>query len=181
MHPSTSAFVISVRAVGMCAWSGSTLPAGTGAGVRETSARHLQIPQRRSSGLAASVAADHSSTLLPAALAFGLVDGSAVLGRAPGHAHQPHNLRFPQPEHFHLTANTAGRMASKARVVAGMMATAAPWASASVLERTTVMRPLRSFQCWTLPKVSSAASGRLGPALERTAVKSTDHGSSELR
>ena len=46
----------------------------------------LQVSQRRSGGLAAGVAADHATALLPAALALDLVGGSAVLGHAPGHA-----------------------------------------------------------------------------------------------
>ena len=44
----------------------------------------LQVPQRRTGGFAAGVAADHAATLLPAALAFDLVGGRAVLGHAPG-------------------------------------------------------------------------------------------------
>ena len=35
------------------------------------------------------VVADHAVTLLPSALAFGLVGGGAVLGHAAGHAHAP--------------------------------------------------------------------------------------------
>ena len=45
-----------------------------------------QVPQRRSGGLAAGVAADHAAALFPAALAFDLVGGGAVLGHAPCHA-----------------------------------------------------------------------------------------------
>ena len=45
----------------------------------------------------------------------------------------------------------------------GVMATTAPWASASVLERMTVMRPLPSSQRWTFPQVSAAASERRNP------------------
>ena len=40
-------------------------------------------------GFAAGVAADHAAALLPAALAFDLVGGRAVLGHAAGHAHPP--------------------------------------------------------------------------------------------
>ena len=78
----------------------------------------VQIPQSRSGGFAAGV--DHAAALLPAALAFNLVGGSAVLGHAPGHPpavaaeklpvgkasglgnrlHPPGNLRLRQPEHF---------------------------------------------------------------------------------
>jgi len=87
----------------------------------------LQIPQRRPGGLAAGVAADHAAALLPAALAFDLVGGGAVLGHAPGHAHPPAvaaeelpivqprgpgdgldppgDLRLRQPEHLHLTTS----------------------------------------------------------------------------
>ena len=46
----------------------------------------LQIPHRPG-GFSASVAADHATALLPAALAFDLVGGRAVLGHAAGHAH----------------------------------------------------------------------------------------------
>ena len=48
-----------------------------------------KIPERRPGGLAASVAADHAAALLPAALAFDLVGGGAVLSHAPCHAHPP--------------------------------------------------------------------------------------------
>ena len=50
---------------------------------------HLKVAQRRTGGFAAGVAADHAAALLPAALAFDLVGGRAVLGHAPGHAHPP--------------------------------------------------------------------------------------------
>ena len=49
----------------------------------------LQISQRRPGGFASGVAADHAAALLPAALAFDLVGGGAVLGHAPGHADAP--------------------------------------------------------------------------------------------
>ena len=42
----------------------------------------LQIPQRRPRGLAAGIAANHAAALLPAALAFDLVGGRAVLSYA---------------------------------------------------------------------------------------------------
>ena len=45
----------------------------------------VQIPQSRSGEFAAGVAADHAAALLPAALAFDLMGGLAVLGHAPGH------------------------------------------------------------------------------------------------
>ena len=48
---------------------------------------HLKVAQGRPCGLAAGVAADHAAALLPAALAFDLVGGRAVLGHAVGHAH----------------------------------------------------------------------------------------------
>ena len=51
--------------------------------------RQLQIPQRRSGSFPAGVAADRAAALLPAALAFDLVGGRAVLGHPPGHAHPP--------------------------------------------------------------------------------------------
>ena len=51
------------------------------------------------------------------------------------------------------------------------MATTAPWASASVLERTTVMRPLPSSQRWASPQVSAAASLRRNPPSDSTATR----------
>ena len=50
---------------------------------------HLKVAQGRSGGFAAGVATDHAAALLPAALAFDLVGGRAVLGHPPGHAHPP--------------------------------------------------------------------------------------------
>ena len=50
------------------------------------------------------------------------------------------------PNTFPLPPTPAGQMASSAFMAAGVMATTAPWASASVLERTTVMRPEPSSQ-----------------------------------
>ena len=50
------------------------------------------------------------------------------------------------PNTFSSLATPAGRMASSAFMAAGVMATTAPWASTSVLERMTVMRPLPSSQ-----------------------------------
>ena len=49
----------------------------------------LQVPQRRTGGFAAGVAAHHAAALFPAALALDLVGGRAVLGHATGHAHPP--------------------------------------------------------------------------------------------
>ncbi len=51
------------------------------------------------------------------------------------------------------------------------MATTAPAASTSVLERTTVMRPLPSSQRWTSPQVSEAASERRRPVSDSTATR----------
>lgn len=48
-------------------------------------------------------------------------------------------------------------------MAAGVMPTVALWASASVLERTAVMRPLPSSQRWTSPRVSAAVSERRSP------------------
>ena len=56
-------------------------------------------------------------------------------------------------------------------MAAGVMATTAPWASASVLERMTVMRPLPSSQRCTSPQVSAAASERRNPASDSTATR----------
>ena len=50
---------------------------------------HLKVAQGRTGALAAGVAAHHAAALLPAALAFDLMGGRAVLGHAPGHAHPP--------------------------------------------------------------------------------------------
>ena len=50
------------------------------------------------------------------------------------------------PNTFWSPPTAAGRMAERACMAAGVMATTAPWASASVLERTTVMRPGPSSQ-----------------------------------
>ena len=43
---------------------------------------HLKVPQRRASGFTTGVEADYTAALLPAALAFDLVGGRAVLGYA---------------------------------------------------------------------------------------------------
>ena len=51
------------------------------------------------------------------------------------------------------------------------MATTAPAASTSVLERMTVMRPLPSSQRCTSPQVSDAASERLNPPSDSTATR----------
>ena len=64
------------------------------------------------------------------------------------------------PNTLSFLATPAGRMASRARMAAGVTATTAPAASTSVLERTTVMRPLPSSQRWTSPQASAAASER---------------------
>ena len=66
-----------------------------------------------------------------------------------------------------------GRIASRAFIAAGATATTAPWASASVLERTTVMRPEPSSQRCTSPQVRDEASDRRRPASERTATRAT--------
>ena len=50
---------------------------------------HLKVAQGRTGGLAAGIAANHATTLFPAALAFDLVGGRAVLGHAPRHADAP--------------------------------------------------------------------------------------------
>ena len=85
-------------------------------------ASNLKVPQRRSGGLAAGVAADHAAALFPAALAFDLVGGRAVLGHADAPAvaaeelpisqprgfgdrfHPPGDLGLRQPEHILVTA-----------------------------------------------------------------------------
>ena len=74
------------------------------------------------------------------------------------------------PNTFSPPPAPAGRMAERACMAAGVMATVAPWASASVLERTTVMRPEPSSHCCTSPQVKAAASLRLSPASESTAT-----------
>ena len=157
-----------------------------------TSARS-QIPQRRPGGLAAGVAADHATALFPATLAFDFVGGGAVLGHAPGHAHSPavaaeelpmlqsrglaiaFTLRAicdsDNPNTFSLPAAPTGRMAFKAFMAVGVMATTAPWASVSVLERMTVIRPLPSSQRTTSLQVSDAASERLNPPSDNTATR----------
>ena len=56
-------------------------------------------------------------------------------------------------------------MAESAFIAMGVMATTAPTASASVLERTTVMRPEPSSQRCTSPQVSAAASDRRRPGV----------------
>ena len=55
------------------------------------------------------------------------------------------------PNTFAPPPTPDGRMASSARMAAGVTATTAPWASVSVLERMTVMRPLPSSQRWASP------------------------------
>ena len=64
-------------------------------------------------------------------------------------------------------------------MAAGVMATTAPWASTSVLERTTVMRPLPSSQRCTSPQVNTAASERRNPPSDRTATKDTQSAENE--
>ena len=51
-----------------------------------TAINMLQVPQCRSCGFAAGVAADHAAALFPTTLALDLVGGHAVLGHALGHA-----------------------------------------------------------------------------------------------
>ena len=46
-----------------------------------------KVPQRRTGGFAAGVAAYHAAALFPATLALDLVGGRPVLGHAPRHAH----------------------------------------------------------------------------------------------
>ena len=57
---------------------------------------HLKVAQDRSGGFAAGVAAHHAAALLPAALAFDLMGGRAVLGHPPGHAHPLWPLKSSQ-------------------------------------------------------------------------------------
>ena len=117
---------------------------------------HLKVAQGRSGGFAAGVAADHAAALLPAALAFDLMGGRAVLGH-PRRA-MPTRPLWPlknsqstrpaalamtftrrstcdsdSPNTFTSPPTPIGRMASRARMAAGVMATTAPWASTSVL------------------------------------------------
>ena len=75
------------------------------------------------------------------------------------HLHPPVDLRIRQPEDL-LTAGHARRPDRVQGPHGGVMATTAPWASVSVLERMTVMRPLPSPQRCTSPQVSAAASLR---------------------
>ena len=56
----------------------------------------LKVQQGRAGGFAAGVAADHAAALFPAALAFYLVGGRAILGHAPGHAHPLWPLKSSQ-------------------------------------------------------------------------------------
>ena len=90
----------------------------------------LQVAQRRPSGFAAGVAADHAAALFPAALAFYLVGGRAILGHAHPPAvaaeelpigkirgfgnglHPAGDLGFRQPEHLLMAANTVGAIVS---------------------------------------------------------------------
>ena len=127
----------------------------------------LEVTQCRPCGLAAGIAPDHAAALLPAALALDFVGGRAVLGHAAGRRAMPTRPLWPlknsqsarpaalaitftrraicdsdSPNTFTLPPTSAGRMASSARMAAGVMATTALWASASVLERIAVMRPL---------------------------------------
>ena len=136
--------------------------------------RRIATPSRGfSGGLAAGVAADHAAALFPAALAFDLVGGGAVLGladaaamaaeelsilqhRGPGEGlDPPGDLGLRQPEDFHIPA---GRIAERAAMAAEVTATTAPWASASVLERTKVVRPEPSSQRCASPQVREAAA-----------------------
>ena len=55
-------------------------------------------------------------------------------------------------------------------MAAEVIATTAPWASASVFERITVMRPEPSSQRWTSPQVSDEASDRRNPPSDNTAT-----------
>ena len=67
----------------------------------------------------------------------------ALTPRAIWDADSPNTLASPP--------TPAGRMAERACMAAGVMATTTPWASASVLERITVMRPEPSSQRCTSP------------------------------
>ena len=60
-------------------------------------------------------------------------------------------------------------------MAAGVMVTTAPAASTSVLERTTVMRPLPSSQRCTSSQVREEASERRSPASDRTATRATSN------
>ena len=79
------------------------------------------------------------------------------------------------PNTFTSPPAPAGRMAFKACMAAGVMATTAPWASASVFERMTVMRPLPSSQRTTSPQVRDEASERLRPASDGATTKGTSN------
>ena len=63
------------------------------------------------------------------------------------------------PNTFTSPPTPSGRMAFRARMAAGVMATTAPAASTSVLERMTVMRPLPSVPALD---VAPGQRGRLG-------------------
>ena len=106
----------------------------------------LQVPERRPCTLAPGVAADHAAALFPTTLAFDLVGGRAVLGHAPGplwplknsQSANPAALAMAftrraiwdsdSPNTFPSPPTPAGRMASRAFIAMGVMATMAPWA-----------------------------------------------------
>ena len=60
-------------------------------------------------------------------------------------------------------------------MAAGVMTTTVPWASVSVLERATVMRPLPSSQRCTSPQVRGEASERQSSASDSTATRATSN------
>ena len=90
----------------------------------------LKVQQAEPGGFAAGVAADHAAALFPAALAFYLVGGRAILGHAHPPAvaaeelpigktrgfgnglHPAGDLGFRQPEHLLMAANTVGAIVS---------------------------------------------------------------------
>ena len=85
-------------------------------------------------GLAAGVAADHTDAVAVAA------EGLPIFQPCDG-LHPPGDLALRQPEHLHLTTNFRRPDGGKGRHGSGGDGDGGPWASASVLERTTEIRP----------------------------------------
>ena len=110
---------------------------------------HLKVAQGRAGGFAAGVAADHAAALLPAALALDLVGGApfwAIRRAMPTRPLCPlKNSQSANPAALAITFTLraicdSDRMSESAFMAAGVMATTAPAASTSVLERTTVVK-----------------------------------------
>ena len=89
--------------------------------------------------------------------------------------HPPGDLRFRQPEHLLMAANTHRPDGVQGPHGGGGDGHHGPAASTSVLERVTVMHPLPSSQRCTSSQVNAAASERRSPASDSTATRATSN------